>query len=158
MGTFRRGLGKENPRRVIGENMAKKKKSASVASRTSKKRAQQSSAAARGERSSAPTGSAKFAGAALTSNLRAAVIPAQCPTHVYDGTVLLQDEERESFLKTTAGTYLMLLDDDCSGTFSQERVAAAYDAFSQNPGRNQRLTCNGFLHEDGTSWVLHVVG
>jgi hypothetical protein len=89
--------------------------------------------------------------------LLAEAIPSGCPAHVYDGEVLLDDPNRTSYLQTTGGTYLMLLDPDCSGTFSAGRVDAAYAAFSQNPGRNQRLVVNGFLHEDGTAQVLHVV-
>lgn len=84
-------------------------------------------------------------------------ISLQCPTHVYDGEVILDDANRTAFLRTAGGTYLMLLDPDCSGTFTAGRVDAAYGAFSQNPGRNQRLICNGFLHEDGTAQVLHVL-
>lgn len=89
--------------------------------------------------------------------LLAEAIPSGCPTQVYDGEVLLDDGNRSSYLRTIGGTYLMLLDPDCSGTFSAGRVDAAYGAFSQNPGRNQRLVCNAFLHEDGTAQVLHVV-
>lgn len=89
--------------------------------------------------------------------LLAEAIPSGCPTQVYDGEVLLDDGNRSSYLRTIGGTYLMLLDPDCSGTFSADRVDAAYGAFSQNPGRNQRLVCNAFLHEDGTAQVLHVV-
>jgi hypothetical protein len=89
--------------------------------------------------------------------LLAEAIPSGCPARVYDGEVILDDPARTSFLRTAGGTYLMLLDPDCSGTFSAGRVDAAYGAFSQNPGRNQRLICNGFLHEDGTAQVLHVV-
>jgi hypothetical protein len=84
-------------------------------------------------------------------------LPAQCPAHLYDGTVLLDDGARQSFLKTPAATYLMTIDADCSGQLTAEGISAAYATFSYNPGRNQRLTCQGFLHEDGTSWVLHVV-
>ena len=87
----------------------------------------------------------------------AEAVPSGCPAHVYDGEVILDDANRTSYLQTSGGTYLMLLDPDCSGTFNAGRVDAAYGAFSQKPGRNQRLVCSGFLHEDGTAQVLHVV-
>jgi len=80
-----------------------------------------------------------------------------CPTHVYAGTVQLDDANRRAFLATQGGTYLMILDPDCSGVFNPNRVAAAYAAYRYNPGRNGGLNCNGFLHEDGSAQVLHVV-
>jgi hypothetical protein len=102
---------------------------------------------------------AKLTGAGVGSSgfkLLSEAVALQCPTHVYDGVVILS-AARTAFLRTAGGTYLMLLDPDCSGTYTSGRVDAAYAAFSQNPGANQRLVCNGFLHEDGTTQVLHVV-
>jgi hypothetical protein len=83
--------------------------------------------------------------------------PLQCPTHLYAGTVRLDANNRRSFLETATGTYLMSLDPDCSGVVNAGRIDAAFGTFSQNPGGNQAMQCNGFLHEDGTAFVLHVV-
>jgi hypothetical protein len=97
---------------------------------------------------------------AFTSPAKAATfsLPTdQCPTRPYDGAVRLNDESLQSFLQTPAGTYLMLIDSDCSGQGSRQKVIDAYNVFSNKPGRNQRLVCQGFLHEYGTSQVLHVV-
>jgi hypothetical protein len=131
----------------IGGIMAKKKKSASAGRAKRKKKSTQEKQPKRTKRPLLATG--------LT--LRAETALSQCPTHVYDGTVLLKDAEQQSFLQTSSGTYLMLIDADCSGLFTPSRVTDAYLTFSANPGRNQRLTCNGFLHQDGSAHVLHVV-
>jgi hypothetical protein len=97
---------------------------------------------------------------AFTSGAKAATFflaTDQCPTRPYDGAVRLNDDALQSFLQTPAGTYLMLVDSDCSGQGSRQKVINAYNVFSNNPGRNQRLVCQGFLHEYGTTQVLHVV-
>jgi hypothetical protein len=138
--------------------MANKNKALSK-QRTHKKPAGTGMIAAVATKKTAPPRSA----AARVSNVKPQMslpqdgVPTTCPAHLYDGTVLLDDGARQSFLKTAAATYLMTIDADCSGVFTDEGVDAAYAAFSYNPGRNQRLTCQGFLHEDGTAWVLHVV-
>jgi hypothetical protein len=80
-----------------------------------------------------------------------------CPTTVFDGAVRLDDAASRSFLRTASAMYLMMLDPDCSGVFSPARVAQAYGVFSQNPGRNGRLTCDGFAQNTGNVAVLHVV-
>jgi hypothetical protein len=138
--------------------VAKKKTALSRKDATKKRSSAKKSAPAK--KAATPLKGAKAPKAALgraRAQLLSEAIPPQCPTHVYDGEVILDDANRTSFLRTTGGTYLMLLDPDCSGTFTAGRVDAAYGAFSQNPGRNQRLVCNGFLHEDGTAQVLHVL-
>jgi hypothetical protein len=90
------------------------------------------------------------------ARLMEAAAPLSCPTHVYSGIVTLDDTNQRAFLQTQGGTYLLVLDPDCSGTFNAQRISAAYAAFSRNPGRNGQLTCNGFLHEDGTAYTIHV--
>lgn len=127
--------------------MAKKKKPFPAGRATKKTKSTRAHQSKRTKKQVLATGVAFRAEAALP----------QCPTHVYDGTVLLKDVEQQSFLQTISGTYLMLIDADCSGQFTPDRVTDAYVTFSASPGRNQRLTCNGFLHEDGTAHVLHVV-
>lgn len=93
-----------------------------------------------------------------TMKLTADVLPINCPARVYEGIVRLDpNNNRRAFLQTGLHTYLMSIDPDCSGVIDSARVDAAFGAFSQNPGNNQPLRCNGFLHEDGTTVVLHVV-
>jgi hypothetical protein len=94
----------------------------------------------------------------MTMELAADALPFNCPAKVYEGIVRLDPNgNRRAFLQTGLHTYLMSIDPDCSGVISSARIDAAFGAFSQNPGNNQPLECNGFLHEDGTTVVLHVV-
>jgi hypothetical protein len=105
-----------------------------------------------------PTKAAKRATAAPRgARLMEEAAPLSCPAHVYRGIVTLDDANQRAFLETQGGTYLLVLDPDCSGTFNGQRISAAYAAFSRSPGRNGQLTCNGFLHEDGTAYTMHVV-
>ena len=94
----------------------------------------------------------------FTTQARAFSLPTgECPTLQYDGAVRLNDDALQSWLETAAGTYLMLIDADCSGQGTRQKVIDAYNVLSNSPGRNQRLVSQGFLHEYGTSHVLHVV-
>ena len=93
-------------------------------------------------------------GAAFTDS-----ISPLCPTHVYSGVLDLENEgdSLNAFLTIGDQRYLLALDPDCSGVFNADRVTAAYNAFKDDPGPHGNLTCNGFIHTDGTTHVLHVV-
>ena len=80
-----------------------------------------------------------------------------CSTRVFFGAVILSDMAQEAFLEVQNETYLMMLDEDCSGLFDPRRAAEAYQAFRTRPGQGGRLTCRGFLRRTGTRDVLHVV-
>lgn len=95
----------------------------------------------------APRGSARLADSALVT----------CPTRQYSGTVLLDDANGQSFLQMGNATFLLMLDRGCTGVLDPQNVTAAYEIVRVNPGRNGVLTCQGFLHQDGTATVLHVV-
>ncbi len=142
--------------RDIGGDVANKKKSTNA--HAPKKKAPAKKPVARkkavpARRSPAPTLDLT---ASSASALTGAISP-QCPTHVYLGVLDLEDDNLQAFLTTGGQTYLLALDPDCSGTFNTGRVTAAYNAFKDNPGPHGSLTCNGFIHADGTGLVLHVV-
>lgn len=93
----------------------------------------------------------------LTRKLLADSALVSCPTRQYVGTIELDDPNARSFLQMPNGSFLLMLDRGCTGVFDPQGVAAAYEIFRVNPGNAGQLICQGFLHQDGTGMVLHVV-
>lgn len=76
-----------------------------------------------------------------------------CQTTGFDGQVLIDDRQGHASLKTSRGTYLMLLDPECRGGYDNGRVDDAYEQYRIDPGNGGHLRCDGFLDAS----VLHVV-
>jgi len=78
-------------------------------------------------------------------------------TAAYRGAVRLIDALQHSFLDTTAGSYLLMLDPQEAGGYSEADVNAAYLKYRVNPGGGNLLSCVGFVQQSGNVNVLHVV-
>lgn len=77
-------------------------------------------------------------------------------TAAYSGVVRLIDALQHSILDTTGGPYLLMLDPQGVGGYSEADVNAAYLRYRVNPGGGNLLSCVGFVQQSGNVNVLHV--
>jgi hypothetical protein len=77
-------------------------------------------------------------------------------TAAFRGVVRLIDALQHSILDTTNGPYLLMLDPQGVGGYSEADVNAAYLRYRVDPGGGNLLSCVGFVQQSGNVNVLHV--